>query len=91
LLEAPAPGAVVTFWRKRKDGPYGHSAFAVGRNSQGHIMCLGGNQGNRVSIRPFAVSRVLSYRWPKTHAVPDIGFETLPLLNSDGVVSSDEA
>jgi hypothetical protein len=25
---------------------------------------LGGNQGNAVSIKPYPLERVLSYRWP---------------------------
>lgn len=56
-------------------------ALAVGRDEQGRILCLGGNQGDKVSVAPFDEGRVLGYRWPlgyplTTGAVPIIDTET---------------
>ncbi len=84
IVDFPAVGSVVVF--ERKGG--GHVGFVVGRDADGHLMVLGGNQGNKVSIAPFDLERVLGYRWP-----PDkifIATPTLPLLNSNGQLSSNE-
>lgn len=83
LLE-PCVGCVVVF--SRTGG--GHVAFAVGRDKRGRLMCLGGNQGNAVSIAPFDPSRVTAYRWPSSrvpHGAP------LPLMGSSAKTSRDEA
>jgi hypothetical protein len=42
-----------------------------------------------VNIRPFALNRVAGYRWPS--AYPSTGRFNLPVLDSDGKVSEDEA
>jgi hypothetical protein len=52
-------------------------------------MILGGNQSDEVSIIPFSESRVLGYRWPVGYPLPDR--KALPLLRSDGRVSTNEA
>lgn len=41
----------------------GHVAF-LGRVEGDQAYLCGGNQANSVSIRPYPVSRVLTYRWP---------------------------
>jgi hypothetical protein len=46
-------------------------------------------RGDAVNIRPFALNRVAGYRWPS--AYPSTGRFTLPVLDSDGKVSEDEA
>lgn len=91
-LSKPCVGAVVVFWRKSRRGPYGHVGIVVGRDQNKNLMVLGGNQGNRVSIKPFSRSRVLSYHYPPGHTPPRaIGINNLPLVNSNGVVSKNEA
>lgn len=70
-LDAPVFGCVVIF--EREGG--GHVGFAVGRNADGRLLVLGGNQGNRVSVAPFDQSRVIGYRWP----LVGIRFARLPL------------
>lgn len=65
-LGAPVTGCIVVFDR---DGG-GHVGFVVGRTAQGHLMVLGGNQGNRVSIAPFDRARVLAYVWPPGCPLP---------------------
>jgi uncharacterized protein (TIGR02594 family) len=59
-IQAPKLGAVVIF--ERPGG--GHVGFIVGIDQQGRLLVLGGNQGNRVSVAPFDITRVIGYRWP---------------------------
>jgi uncharacterized protein (TIGR02594 family) len=91
-LTGPAVGAIVSFWRGSRNGWSGHVGFVVGRDAAGNLMVLGGNQGNAVSIVPFDMARVLAYTWPTGEPVPDlVGFSKLPLLRSDGKLSTNEA
>ena len=84
-LVTPKVGCIVVF--DRAGG--GHVGFVVGHDEQGRLMVLGGNQGNKVSIAPFDVSRVLGYRWPYPTILPAT---PLPLLASNGQpVSKGEA
>lgn len=85
-LTAPAYGCVVVFSR----GGGGHVGFVVGKDAKGNLMVLGGNQGNRVCIKPFSKNRVLAYRWCGQTGAPAQGRYALPLLASDGKVSTDE-
>lgn len=80
-LSRPAYGCVVVF--SREGG--GHVGFVVGKDQHGNLMVLGGNQGDAVSIKPFPLSRVTGFRWPST------GRFNLPVLDSDGKVSENEA
>lgn len=78
-IHGPAVGAIVVF----KRGAGGHVGFVVGRDTRGNLMVLGGNQGDKVSIAPFDVNRVLGYRWPPVLSPPAyVGAATLPTLNS---------
>lgn len=93
-LYRPAYGCIVTFTRAGG----GHVGFVVGKNAQGNIMVLGGNQSNMVSIAPFANDRVTGYYWPSTlnngkpsKSVPFDARYDLPLLKSNGKVSTNEA
>ena len=92
-LKGPAVGAVVVFWRGKKSGSKGHVGFVVGRDRRGNLMVLGGNQGNAVTIKPFDTGRVLSYHWPAGHRVHErhVGFAALPVVNSNGKLSTNEA
>ena len=89
-LDKPAYGCVVVF--DRAGG--GHVGFVVGKDKQGNLMVLGGNQGDAVNIKPFATSRVAGYVWldwadgRKSAPKPE-RFE-LPLLDSNGQVSRNE-
>lgn len=58
-------GAVVVFWRIRKRSTFGHVGLVAGPIDGGFVPTLGGNQGNKVCIKPYPVSRVLGYRKPK--------------------------
>lgn len=88
-LDKPAFGCVVVFWRGSPTGGNGHVGFVVGKDPRGNIMVLGGNQGDAVNIKPFDTARVLGYRWPGIMPMPERF--NLPLLDSDGKVSSNEA
>ena len=88
-LNAPALGCVVVFARG-SNGWSGHVGFVVGVNRAGHLMVLGGNQNDMVRISAFNRDRVLGYRWP-TGLSPRPDRYTLPLLASDGTLSTNEA
>ena len=81
----PSVGSVVVF--ERTGG--GHVGLVVGRDQYDSLMVIGGNQGNRVSIAPFARGRVVGYRWPREIRLPPLG--RLPLVNSDGQLSTQES
>lgn len=86
-LDKPAYGAVVVFNRP-PIASNGHVGFIVGKDKNGNLMVLGGNQGNEVSIRPFDRKRVAGYRWPSIYPA-ECRFN-LPLLTSDGKLSQNE-
>jgi uncharacterized protein (TIGR02594 family) len=86
-LEGPAVGAVAAM---KRDGG-GHVTFVVGRDQHDNIMCCGGNQSDAVNIKPFDPDRVVGWRWPSEAPLPKlIGFDSLPLVASDGRVSTQE-
>lgn len=68
----------------------GHVGLVAGRDRFGNLMLIGGNQGNRVSIAPFARDRVLQagLRWPDGHGLRPI---ILPVYLDSGRVSTFEA
>lgn len=84
-LDRPAVGCIVVF--DRTGG--GHVGFVVGRDQNGNLMVLGGNQSDGVNIKPFARNRILGYRWPSVW--PAEHRFNLPLLTSDGKLSTNEA
>ena len=77
-LPMPTTGCVVVF--ERKGG--GHVGFVVGQTQSGDLMVLGGNQGNKVSIAPFARDRVIGYYWPSASDVPALAH--LAILDAAG-------
>ncbi len=87
-VNGPAVGA---FAPMRRDGG-GHIAVVVGRDQHGNLMCIGGNQSDEVSIRPFPADRPVAFRFPDGIPLPtQTGFSSLPIVNSDGVTSRNEA
>jgi uncharacterized protein (TIGR02594 family) len=85
VLHFPTVGCVVVF--ERQGG--GHVGFVVGRDVDNNLMVLGGNQGNKVSIAPFSLDRVLGYRWPNNTVLSIV--DKLPIVDSNGIVSANEA
>ena len=90
-IKEPAVGAVVVFWRGSRLGWSGHVGFIVGKDSENNLLVLGGNQANAVNIRAFKTSRVLSYRWPKISILPETGFDKLPVINEEYLLSVNES
>lgn len=77
-------GAIVVF--ERKGG--GHVGILTGRDANGFLRVLGGNQGDQVKESWFDPARVLAYRWP-----PDKSFYDAqhPPLAKVGELSRNEA
>lgn len=88
MLDRPAVGCVVVYDRPPNPAS-GHVGFLLGVDQHGNQMILGGNQGDKVSIKPFSTKRVAGYRWPGI--APYESRYTLPLIGSDGRVSTNEA
>lgn len=88
-LDKPAVGSVVTFWRERPSSWKGHVGFVVGVSQRQRLMVLGGNQGDQVNIKAFSASRVIGFRWPVN--VPERPSYNLPVIQSDGTLSTDES
>lgn len=60
---APEPGDVVVFWREHPQSWKGHVGFFLGASPDNtRVYCLGGNQGNRVSVSAYRSETVLSYQ-----------------------------
>jgi uncharacterized protein (TIGR02594 family) len=83
-LGSPTPGCIVVFSRQKG----GHVGFVVGQDIDGHLMVLGGNQGNRVSVMPFDRQRVLGFRWPSGKV---LAIRPLPFVDYSGQLSTNEA
>lgn len=64
-LTSPKKGCVVVL--KRGAPPSGHVSFfdSFASSDKTKLLCLGGNQGDRVKFSVYKVADVLGYRWPK--------------------------
>lgn len=84
-LLSPVNGCIVVF--ERNGG--GHVGFVVGRDKNGNLLVLGGNQGDAVNVKAFPLSRVAKggYRWPSNVPVPKAA---LPILAA-AEISKNEA
>lgn len=81
-LQEPTYGCVAVFTREGG----GHVGFVVGRDADGRLLVLGGNQGDAVNIKAFHTARVDGYRWPI--GVP---ISTLALGFGAAAISTNEA
>ena len=62
-VTAPEPGDVVVFWRESPQSWKGHVGFFLGNSDdQKRVYCLGGNQGNPVSVSAYRKETVLSFQ-----------------------------
>lgn len=60
---SPEPGDIAVFWRNKPDAWEGHVGIFFGFSiNGGKVYCLGGNQGNQVSISAFPKDTVLGFR-----------------------------
>jgi uncharacterized protein (TIGR02594 family) len=73
-LKTPVLGCIVVFTRKGG----GHVGFVVGKDKNGNLYVLGGNQSDAVNIKLFKTDNVVGYRWPSV----DIKSTDLPVLVS---------
>ncbi len=59
----PEPGDIVVFWRESPQSWKGHVGIFLGISAdKKRVYCLGGNQGNRVSVSAYRINTVLSYQ-----------------------------
>jgi uncharacterized protein (TIGR02594 family) len=59
----------------------GHVGIIVGQTSDGKIVLLGGNQGDKVQLRSFLRSQIVDIRIPNGY-VPPIEHYSLPILKT---------
>ncbi|MEO0360417.1 MAG: hypothetical protein AAF322_04880 [Pseudomonadota bacterium] len=59
----PQLGAIMVFWVRSPDSPFGHVGFYVGEDET-HFHVLGGNQRDSVIVERFPKHRLLACRWP---------------------------
>lgn len=65
-LSEPVAGCIVVFTREGG----GHVGFLMGKDKEGNLLVLGGNQKDAVNVREFPVARATGYRWPLEIPVP---------------------
>jgi uncharacterized protein (TIGR02594 family) len=59
----PEPGDVVVFWRESPQSWKGHVGIFLGFSiDKKRVYCIGGNQGNRVSVSAYRFDTVLSFQ-----------------------------
>ena len=59
------PGAVIVFGKHDPDAKgSGHVGFCNDFAKEGWVEVLSGNQGNRVTLKKYLVSSIVSCRWP---------------------------
>lgn len=81
-IDNPEPGDIVVFWRNKIDSWQGHVAFFVGFSADhSRVYCLGGNQGDQVSLTGYKVDQLLGFRRLRKTTVPK--FSRKNLRNGD--------
>lgn len=83
VLDKPAVGCIVVFWRDSPKGWTGHVGFVLGKDKSGRLMVLSGNQGNAVTVAPYTTERLLGYRWPSVWPLAERF--NLPIIDSKGM------
>jgi uncharacterized protein (TIGR02594 family) len=72
-LDTFQPGAICIFYRTTKREKDWRRHVAIGlRETRTHIICIGGNQGNKVSEQKFAKRDLVTMRWPVAATVRDL-------------------
>lgn len=76
----PQQGDIAVFQRGGPNATTGHVGFYQGRDAAGNILVLGGNQGDKVSVAPFAANSLLGYRRiPAPGTAPGSAFQKAAL------------
>lgn len=74
-VTVPEPGDVVVFWRESPQSWKGHVGIFLGYSiDKKRVYCVGGNQGNRVSVSAYRVDTVLAFQRlgaSKSLVIPD--------------------
>lgn len=78
LLTKPAYGCIAI--KSRVGG--GHVCFVAGITPQGKLVCLGGNQSNKVCYALYDVKDFEQFRWYGKTSTPLQGRYTLPILTN---------
>lgn len=79
-IKNPFPGDVVVFWRGSINSWEGHVGFFLGFSDDlSKVYCLGGNQGNSVSIEAFSADKVLRFQRLSVQTVSQIPRPVLKL------------
>lgn len=89
VLDKPAVGAIVVFWRDKPSGWLGHVGIIGGKDKFGNLVVISGNSDNMVCWRSYTTSRILGYRWPSKYPLEQRF--NLPLLSSGGEFVKSEA
>lgn len=85
-------GAIVVFWRNKKDGWQGHVGFATGYQTETMIEVLGGNQGNSVKKALYPKSQLLGIRKPASMITSrTVGGGTLATVGTVGTAATEAA
>jgi uncharacterized protein (TIGR02594 family) len=82
-LERPVEGCVAIY--ERTGG--GHVGIVVGQTTDGSVVCIGGNQSNKVCLASFDKNRAVQYRWPGNGALE----AELPVVALNASHSTNEA
>lgn len=78
-LSGPAFGAIAC--KKRTGG--GHTFIIAGKDKDGLLVAVGGNQTDRVSRATFKPLEIVSYNWPDGYPLPSkTGLSSLPVVDS---------
>jgi uncharacterized protein (TIGR02594 family) len=83
----PMRGAVLVFWRGKRDGSLGHVGFYHSEDDQSYHV-LGGNQNNAVNLARLSKQRLLAARWPRTARILTGG---VVVARGEGPLSHDES
>lgn len=85
----PMPGDVVVFWRESPTSWKGHVGFFLGFSDDlSKVFCLGGNQGNAVSIAAYDARKVLQFQRISDEKTATIPKATLQLKNKGAEVEN---
>lgn len=63
IIDTPQPGDLVIFWREKQKSWQGHVSIFLSEDPETHqIFCIGGNQDDKVCVKPYPAEQVLGYR-----------------------------
>lgn len=83
--QTPQIGTICTFTRPGGN----HVAFYTGIDTQGRLLVLGGNQGDKVGIEPHTTDTLTGYWWPAETAIATV--PVVPTVPSKPVLPLDDA